>query len=122
MSESMILLIQVGAVLTGGAGVFYWVGCKVDEWWQDKKANEAWLEHAEASRMRAEADYIRDITEENQQLRDALESMSRSHMAQTLDWCEERKRLNARATMMAQELSYDDSKKTQVIEPYKSAK
>jgi hypothetical protein len=122
MTDNMLLLIQVGAVVTGGAGVCYWAGCKVDEWWQSKKASEAWLVHAEQCRQQAEADYIRELTEENERLSIAVDDMSHNHMVQTLDWCEERKKLITRLNFVCRELTFDDTKKTQVIEPYKPVK
>lgn len=118
MSENMITLLAFSATVTGGSAITYWLGCKVDDWWQSRKAHKAWLEHAEASRMQAEAEYISEITAENERMRDCIAQ----NLSRELSWIDERKRLIARANFMAQELTYDDSKKTQVIEPWQKAK
>jgi hypothetical protein len=109
------MLIEISAVIAGGAGVSYWAGCKVDEWWQWKKADEAWLAHAEQCRRQAEADYIKEITEENERFRNEISKQ----LGRELSWIQERRTLNERCMFMAKEIMCDPDKKTQVMEPFR---
>lgn len=71
------------------------------------------------------AAYIKQITDENEQLRNENESLLgsyadsreqlRNNLFRELGWLDERKRLNNRLNIAFRELACDDSKKTQVL-------